>query len=85
MTAQDISTKTSEITKWLVQQVATLLGVSPEKVDIHAEFPELGLDSAAGVELVGHIETKFGGQLSPTIVWDYPTIAKLAGYLAKKH
>lgn len=83
MTARE-PTETSEITQWLVLQVATLLGVSPEEVNIHAEFPELGLDSAAGVELVGHIENRFGGQLSPTVVWDYPTIEKLAAHLAKR-
>ncbi len=63
-------------------QVATVLGVgAPAAVDAERAFKELGLDSAAAVQLHGRLEAASGLRLPSTLVFDQPTPAAVAGYL----
>jgi len=41
------------------------------------------LDSVAAVGLAGELEDWLDVELPATILWDYPTIAALAEYLAR--
>ena len=43
---------------------------------------EAGLDSLGAVELRTSLGAKFGVELPATLVFDYPSIAALTGYLA---
>ncbi len=63
---------------WLVDRA----GVAPEEVDRFRPFAEYGLDSLAAVELAEELEQALNLQLTPTLVWNYPTPASLAEYLA---
>ena len=56
-----------------------------EQIDIHLGYYELGLDSARLLELVGELETRIGATLSPTLLFEYTTIAELAAYLASEY
>ena len=71
-----------EIQAWLVQKVAGQLGFATEEMQIHEPLADYGLDSRAALSLSGELEDWLGRKLSPTLVWDYPTIAELAAYLA---
>jgi hypothetical protein len=44
----------------------------------------LGLDSLTALELGNRLEASLGVTLSPTLMWNYPTIGALAPYLASK-
>ena len=44
---------------------------------LSAQFPE-------AMMLVGDLEDSLGLRLSPTLVWDYPTMEKLAQYVVEK-
>ena len=68
---------------WLAGKVAGVLGVTPEEVDPATTFTDYGLDSMQAVRLSGDIETWLGRELSPLLLYDYPSIASLAGYLAE--
>jgi len=43
---------------------------------------EYGLDSIVALTIAGDLEEELGIELPPTLLWDYPTINDLAGYLA---
>jgi acyl carrier protein len=72
------------IQAWLTTQLAEHLNIAPEDIDIQKPFTEYGLDSMVGVHLAGDLEDWLGLQLSPTLLWDYPTTATLTRHLAEK-
>jgi acyl carrier protein len=73
---------TGEIQTWLVRAIAKSLRVDAREIDPQRPLVELGMDSVAAVELSGDLEDWLGKTISPTVVWDYPTISLLAAYLA---
>lgn len=71
-----------EIQSWLQEKLGELIGVEPTRIDINRPFNEYGLASADAVGLSGELTEATGCSLSPTIVYDYPTITLLARYIA---
>jgi len=72
------------IQSWLITHLAEQVGIAPQDIDVHKSFTEYGLDSIVGVSLAGDLEDWLGLVLSPTLLWDYPTIETLAWYLAEE-
>ncbi|MFB6893996.1 SDR family NAD(P)-dependent oxidoreductase, partial [Kitasatospora sp. NPDC056327] len=65
-------------------EVASVLGhASPVGIDTGRAFTELGFDSLTALELRNRLTTVSGLNLSPTLVFDYPTPAALAGHLVQ--
>lgn len=73
-----------EIQAWLVGQVAALTFVEPSKVDVNAPFNSYGLSSRDAVMLSGDLEEWLNRRLSPTLVYEYPTITALAEHLGNQ-
>ncbi|AKT40701.1 type I polyketide synthase [Chondromyces crocatus] len=67
---------------WLIDHLATRLGVSPASIDIRAPFARFGLDSAAGVAIAAELGDWLGRALPPTSAWDHPSIHALSLHLA---
>jgi mycoketide-CoA synthase len=62
--------------------IATVLGTtSPEAIDPDKAFQELGFDSLTAVEMRNRLKAATGLPLSPTLIFDYPNSAALAGYM----
>ncbi|WP_025736141.1 type I polyketide synthase [Mycobacterium genavense] len=62
--------------------IATVLGSSsPEAIDPDRAFQELGFDSLTAVEMRNRLKSATGLALSPTLIFDYPNCAALAGYM----
>jgi acyl carrier protein len=70
------------IEAWLVDRVASKLRVSANALDPREPLARYGLDSLAAVQLAGELEQWLGRPLSPVLVYDHPTIAALARFLA---
>ncbi|WP_439595340.1 SDR family oxidoreductase [Falsiroseomonas sp.] len=49
-----------------------------------APFGTLGLDSAAAIALMQAAEREFGVRLPPIALWDHPTPARLAAFIARQ-
>jgi acyl carrier protein len=72
----------AEIREWCVKYLARTLDLPEDTVDPETQFARLGLDSANSVYLIVELEEWLGIELTPDLVFDYPTIAELARHLA---
>src|SRR6202008_2314386 len=62
--------------------IATVLGnTTPEAIHPDRAFHELGFDSLTAVEMRNRLKSATGLALSPTLIFDYPNSAALAGYM----
>ena len=65
----------------LKSYIAEAVQTAPENVSETDSFYQLGLDSLSAVDVAQKIELHTGKVLHPTILFEYDTIAALAGYL----
>lgn len=75
-------TTADQIETWLVTQLAERLNVGPDEIDTQSPFESYALESADALILLDQLETELGRTLSPTILWNYPTIESLSEHLA---
>lgn len=78
-----LSEAESRLRGWLTRRVAALAGIEPECICDARGFGEYGLDSLLTGQLAGELQREFGfANLSPTLLYDYPTIDALSSHLA---
>ncbi|MEB3322462.1 MAG: alpha/beta fold hydrolase [Synechococcaceae cyanobacterium] len=83
------SPRERQVHGWFRRYLAEKLGLAPEEIDVHRPLSLYGLDSMAAVRLTADLEdwlaqsfpTPAPRSLSPTLAYDYPTIAQIAAYL----
>jgi acyl carrier protein len=68
---------------WLSTKLAEQLELDPQQIDPQTEFSDYGLNSIEAVSLSGELENFLGRRLSPTLLWDYPTLESLTQYLTE--
>ncbi|MGJ7905895.1 SDR family NAD(P)-dependent oxidoreductase [Actinopolyspora sp. H202] len=71
-----------ELGGWLVHRIAERTGMSPARIETDRPFDEFGLSSREVVALSGDLETLLGRTLPATLLWEFPTIERLAEALA---
>jgi acyl carrier protein len=64
------------------EQAARVLRQPPAQIDSHTPFGSLGFDSLMGLELKNILERHLELVLPVALVWNYPTVAEMAAYLA---
>nr|WRX36515.1 hypothetical protein [Cystobacterineae bacterium] len=67
----------SMMASFLRAQVAQVLRLTENKLDLDAPLASLGMDSLLGLELRNRLEARFGFPLPADLQWQYPTIASL--------
>ena len=77
----DVGKSEAEIQAWLVEQISKLLVIDPKQIDTQAAFSSYGLSSRDAIMLSGDLEEWLGRRLSPTLIYEYPTIDNLVSYL----
>ncbi|MBD2519332.1 SDR family NAD(P)-dependent oxidoreductase [Nostoc sp. FACHB-973] len=66
-------------------QIIKVLGLSSSHLlEPHQGFFDIGMDSLTSVELRNRLQTSLGRSLSSTLIFDYPTLEALAGYLVSE-
>ncbi|MEP1061962.1 MULTISPECIES: acyl carrier protein [Cyanophyceae] len=83
-TMQKSSRTEKEIQNWLISYLSTSLGIDSTELDITSNLERYGLDSLAAVGMTSELEDWLGHEVDPTITHDYPTIASISQYLAKR-
>jgi acyl carrier protein len=72
------------ICEWCVKYLAQTLDLPDQAINPNDSFTRLGLDSANSVYLLVELEDWLGIELAPDVIFEYPTIAELACYLARR-
>ncbi|MCK6548425.1 acyltransferase domain-containing protein, partial [Myxococcota bacterium] len=78
--AAPASAEEAAVAAWLQAKLRAILGGGA--IDEATPFASLGLDSKDSISLVADLEQHLGTTLSPTVVYDHPTIAALSKHLA---
>ena len=73
----------SELEIGLRTIVARELRMPEAEIELDRPFAELGLNSVMAMSIRREAEQLVGIELSATMLWNHPTIASIAGYLAK--
>ncbi|UFP94714.1 acyl carrier protein [Gloeobacter morelensis] len=71
----------SAIVGWMKNYIGGFLNVSAQQVDEQTDFERFGLDSAIVVSLVSELEEWLDLELSPALLFEYPTIDSMAEHL----
>lgn len=72
------------IRTWLVTQISQELGININEIDVQAPLDSYGLNSAQALGLMNKTEQMLGLQVSPVLLWHYPTIETLSERLAEE-
>jgi acyl carrier protein len=67
--------------RWLTARLASYLEVSAAAIDPMLPLAEMGVDSVHAVSLVGDVEAHFDIDVDPTMIFDYPTLSHIAGFI----
>jgi acyl carrier protein len=78
------SSRITAIERWVIARVAFYLECEVDDVDPAVPLAETGIDSASAVGLCGDVEDYWQIDADPTLVFDYPTIAAIAAFIAEK-
>jgi acyl carrier protein len=67
-----------------IRYLARALDVPGQTIDTEMTFARMGLDSANSVFLIVELEDWLGLELTPEVLFEYPTIRELARHLAER-
>lgn len=73
-----------DIGAWFQRHIAGLIAVTPEEVNLDADFDSFGLDSVQGVDMITALEQwlSLDEDLPIDIIFDSASIAEAAGRVA---
>jgi amino acid adenylation domain-containing protein len=69
----------------LLEQIAGQMGFDPQDLDAEAEWSDLGFDSITMTTFSNHLNTEYGLDLTPTVFFEYATVADMADFLAESY
>lgn len=74
----------SEIREWCAAELRKTIDDAAVTIGPDVTFSAMGLDSASSAFFVVELEDWLGLELSPDLVFEYPTIGELARYLVAR-
>lgn len=73
----------AQISQWIKAYLGDILEIEIAEIDENYEFERFGLNSATAVSLVGDLEEWLDYELSPSLFFEYNTIAQVSAHLAE--
>jgi acyl carrier protein len=70
------------ILRWLTAQLASYLEVRAAAISPMVPLAEMGVDSVHAISLVGDVEAHFDIDVEPTMIFDYPTLGRIAEFIS---
>jgi acyl carrier protein len=74
----------AELQEWLCEHLAVHLKITDGRIDPAEPMSAYGLDSLRAVAMLAQVEEHVGFEIDPDVLWDHPTAADLACYLADR-
>jgi acyl carrier protein len=74
----------SGICAWCIDYLAKKLKLPANRIDPHAKFSRLGVDSAMAMFLLADLEERFGLELASDSVFEHPSIIELARHVVTR-
>lgn len=73
----------AELNDWLIKKISQATELPVDQIGIDTTFADFGLNSISAVSISTELESLLGRELSPTLIWDYPTIREVSQYLSQ--
>jgi acyl carrier protein len=65
----------AELISFCREELSQMMGVTPEAIDIHANFEDLRLNSIHAMQMLDELEDRLGITISPIVFWENPTLS----------
>lgn len=83
ITADPIPLTEQQIQDWLIERISAILEIEPSKIEVQKNLGSYGLDSLHAAQISGDLEDLLYTELSPALLYDYPSIELLSRHLAR--
>ncbi len=70
-----------EIIAFIKEEIAAVLNQNPDSIDEDVNFLKVGISSVQALKIINRIRKKLEIEINPVAMFEYKTIAELAGYL----
>jgi acyl carrier protein len=72
------------IQEWMLTHLAEHTDYELDEIDPTVTFDNFGLDSVTAMVMVTEVEKFLGFEVSPMVLWQYPTLETLSARLAEE-
>jgi len=73
-----------ELISFCREELSQMMGVTPESIDVHANFEDLRLNSIHAMQMLDELEDRLGISISPIIFWENPTLSDFCKHIASQ-
>lgn len=71
-----------ELITFCREELSHMMGVTPESIDIHADFEALRLNSIHAMQMLDELEDRLNISISPIVFWENPTLSSFCKYIS---
>jgi acyl transferase domain-containing protein len=84
LTAAAAPERRAIVERFIAARAARVLRLNADQIDLEKPLRAMGLDSLLAVEFRNRMEADTGLSIPTTLIWNYPTVAKLAPQVAER-
>src|SRR5262249_413312 len=75
---------TAHVERWIKKVLASIMHLDVDEIDSSVPFKSYGIDSLISMELINPFKDVIG-YLPATVLFEYPSVSKLAEYFMRDH